>query len=135
MPSNRSGEAGKVGAAGYKAINFERKLALFDEQWTPKVVAEMNDYQFKVVKIQGDFVWHDHQDTDEAFVVLDGDLRIDFRDGSVSLSKGEMFVVPKGVEHKPCAESEVKLLLIEPRGILNTGHEGGERTAENDVWI
>ena len=119
----------------YEAINFRRKLALFDEQWKPKVIAEMNDYQFKVVKLQGDFIWHDHKDTDEAFIVLDGALRIDFRDGSVLVSAGEMFVVPKGVEHKPCAEQEVKLLLVEPRGVLNTGHEGGERTAANDDWI
>lgn len=119
----------------YKAINFKKKLGLFDEHWSPKVVAEMNDYQFKVVKIEGDFVWHDHQDTDETFIVLDGDLRIDFRDGSVDVGAGEMFVVPRGVEHKPCAREEVKMLLIEPRGVLNTGHEGGERTAQNDVWI
>lgn len=119
----------------YEAINFENKLALFDEQWTPKVIAEMNDYQFKIVKIEGDFVWHDHKDTDETFIVLEGKLRIDFRDGYVKLTKGEMYVVPKGVEHKPFAEQEVKMLLIEPRGVLNTGHEGGDRTAENDVWI
>ena len=119
----------------YRSINFRQKFALFDEQWKPKVVAEMNDYQFKVVKLQGDFVWHDHKDTDETFIVIEGDLRIDFRNGAVHVSTGEMFVVPKGVEHKPYAESEVKLLLIEPRGVLNTGHEGGERTAENDVWI
>jgi mannose-6-phosphate isomerase-like protein (cupin superfamily) len=119
----------------YKSINFRQKLGLFDKQWTPKVIAEMNDYQFKIVKLQGDFVWHDHRDTDETFIVLEGDLRIDFRDGAVHISTGEMFVVPKGVEHKPYAENEVKLLLIEPRGVLNTGHEGGERTAENDVWI
>lgn len=118
-----------------KSINFTEKFRLFDEQWKPKVIAEMNDYQFKIVKIQGDFVWHDHKDTDETFIVLDGKLRIDFRDGSVELSTGEMFVVPKGVEHKPFAENEVKVLLIEPRGVLNTGHESGERTAENDVWI
>lgn len=119
----------------YQAINFVEKLALFTEHWKPRVVAEMNDYQFKIVKIEGDFVWHDHEDTDETFIVLDGDLRIDFRDGAVNLGPGEMFVVPKGVEHKPYAASEVKLLLIEPRGVLNTGAEGGERTAENDVWI
>ena len=119
----------------YAPINFRQKFALFDEHWRPKVVAEMNDYQFKIVKLQGDFIWHDHQDTDEAFIVLDGSLRIDFRDGAVQLSAGEMFVVPKGVEHKPYAEREVRLLLIEPRGILNTGNAGGERTAVNDVWI
>jgi mannose-6-phosphate isomerase-like protein (cupin superfamily) len=102
---------------GYEAINFAKKFKLFDEQWKPKVIAEMNDYQFKVVKLEGDFIWHDHKDTDETFIVLEGDLRIDFRDGAVHLSAGEMFVVPKGVEHKPCAEREVKLLLIEPRGV------------------
>jgi mannose-6-phosphate isomerase-like protein (cupin superfamily) len=119
----------------YRSINFRKKFGLFDEQWKPKVVAEMNDYQFKVVKLQGDFVWHDHKETDETFIVIEGDLRIDFRDGAVDVSTGEMFVVPRGVEHKPNAEKEVKVLLIEPRGVLNTGHEGGERTAENDVWI
>ena len=118
-----------------KAINLQQKLALFNEHWQPKVIAEMNDYQFKLVKIQGDFIWHDHKHTDETFMVLEGQLRLDFRDGAVDLSAGEMFVVPKGVEHKPYAEREVKLLLIEPRGVLNTGHEGGERTAKNDVWI
>lgn len=120
----------------YKAINFEDKLSLFDEQWSPKVIAEMNDYQFKIVRIQGDFVWHEHKDTDEAFIVLQGNLRIDFRDGCVNLSAGEMYVVPKGVEHKPYAEEEVKMLLIEPRRVLNTGDaQVSERTAKNDVWI
>jgi len=119
----------------YQAINLRKKFGLFDEQWQPKVIAEMNEYQFKVVKLQGDFIWHDHKDTDETFIVIDGTLRIDFRDGAVHVAAGEMFVVPKGVEHKPYAEREVKLLLIEPRGVLNTGHEGGERTARNDVWI
>ena len=118
-----------------KALNFAEKLSLFNELWTPKLIAEMNDYQFKIVKIQGDFVWHDHDDTDETFIVLDGRLRIDFRDGQVELSPGEMYVVPKGVEHKPYAEEEVHMLLIEPRGVRNTGAEGGDMTAENDVWI
>jgi mannose-6-phosphate isomerase-like protein (cupin superfamily) len=117
----------------YEAINFDKKFALFDEQWQPKVVAEMNDYQFKIVKLEGDFVWHDHKNTDETFIVLEGVLRIDFRDCAVHVAAGEMFVVPKGVEHKPYAEHELKLRLIEPRGVLNTGHEGGDRTAENDV--
>jgi mannose-6-phosphate isomerase-like protein (cupin superfamily) len=119
----------------YRPINFRQKLSLFNEQWTPKVVAEMNDYQFKVVKLAGNFIWHGHKDTDETFIVIDGSLRIDFRDGAVTLRAGEMFVVPKGVEHKPYAEEEVQLLLIEPRGVLNTGDKGGERTAQNDVWI
>jgi mannose-6-phosphate isomerase-like protein (cupin superfamily) len=119
----------------YKSLNFQQKFALFTEQWQPKVIAEMNDYQFKVVKVQGDFIWHDHRETDEAFIVIERSLRIDFRDGAVHVSTGEMFVVPKGVTHKPYAEKEVKVLLIEPRGVLNTGHEGGERTAANEEWI
>ena len=119
----------------YRPINFAQKLGLIDKQWQPRVVAEMNDYQFKLVKLEGDFVWHDHQNTDETFIVLEGELRIDFREGAVILKPGEMFVVPKGVEHKPFAEREVKMLLIEPRGVPNTGGAGGERTAPNDVWI
>jgi mannose-6-phosphate isomerase-like protein (cupin superfamily) len=82
-----------------------------------------------------DFIWHDHKDTDETFIVIERDLRIDFRDGTVHVQAGEMFVVPKGVQQKPYAENEVKLLLIEPRGVFNTGDVGGERTAEQDVWI
>ena len=119
----------------YRPINFQQKFGLFDEQWLPKVIAEMNDYQFKIARLQGDFIWHDHPDTDETFIVIEGELRIDFRDGAVRIEAGEMFVVPRGVEHKPYAETEVKLMLIEPRGVANTGHEGGERTAPNDVWI
>lgn len=118
-----------------QSINLSRKLDLIAEQWSPRVVAEMNDYQFKVVRLQGDFIWHAHAETDEAFLVLDGQLRLDFRDGSVTLGSGELYVVSRGVEHKPYAEDEVKLLLIEPRGVLNTGAEGGERTAINDLWI
>ena len=119
----------------YDAINFQQKLSLFREQWQPRVIAELNDYQFKIVKLEGDFVWHSHSATDEAFIVLEGELRIDFRDGAVKLRSGEMYVVPKGVEHKPFAAHEVKLLLIEPRGVPNTGDQGGERRAPNDVWI
>jgi mannose-6-phosphate isomerase-like protein (cupin superfamily) len=119
----------------YQPISLVQKFALFSERWQPKVIAEMNDYQFKIVKVMRDFVWHSHPDTDEAFIVIEGELRIDFRDGVVRLGAGEMFVVPKGVEHKPFAEREVKLMLIEPRGVPNTGDAGGERTAANDVWI
>ena len=116
------------------AINFAEKISAISDLWQPRVVAEMNDYQFKLVRIEGDFIWHDHPETDEAFIVLSGRLRIDFRHGAVVIGPGEMAVVPKGLEHKPYAESEVHLMLIEPRGTLNTGHEGGERTARNDVW-
>lgn len=119
----------------HHAINFAQKFSLFNEQWTPKVVAEMNDHQFKIVRLEGDFIWHTHTDTDEAFLVLEGELRIDFRDGDVLLRPGELYIVPKGIEHKPYAEHEVKLMLIEPRGVLNTGDEAGGRTAQNDVWI
>ena len=119
----------------YKPININRKFETFGEQWQPKVIAEMNDYQFKIVRVQGDFVWHHHEHTDETFIVLEGNLRIDLRDGSVSLAAGEMFVVPKGVEHKPYADAEAKVMLIEPRGVRNTGEEGGGRTVETDVWV
>ena len=119
----------------YRAIDIKRKFDAFSEQWQPKVIAEMNDYQFKVVRLQGDFVWHHHADTDEAFIVLEGSLRIDFRDGSVELAAGEMFVVPKNVEHKPFAAAEAKVMLVEPRGVRNTGEQGGERTAPTDVRI
>ncbi len=95
----------------------------------------MNDYQFKLIKIQGDFVWHDHKDTDEVFIVIDGEMSIAFRDGQVKLSEGEMYVVPKGVEHKPYAEKECHLMLVAPRGVVNTGETRSELTVENNVWI
>lgn len=95
----------------------------------------MNDYHFKVAKVQGEFVWHDHPETDEMFMVLRGQLEIQFRDGNVRLNEGEMFVVPKGVEHKPVAENECHILLVEPAGTRNTGEVLSDRTAPNDVWI
>jgi mannose-6-phosphate isomerase-like protein (cupin superfamily) len=124
-----------MSAVQYQSINFADKLSQFHDRWQPRVVAEMNDYQFKIVKIEGDFIWHDHADTDETFIVLEGTLRIDFRDGAVQVSAGEMFVVPKGKEHKPYAEKEVKMMLIEPRGVKNTGSETSDREAVNDMWI
>lgn len=120
----------------FKAVNFDEKISQIDEYWKPAVVAELNDYQFKLVKLLGDFVWHQHADTDEAFIVLEGQLRIDFRDGQIMLNTGEMTVVPKGVEHKPFAEQEVKVLIVEPRGVVNTGDGAASgRTAKNDVWV
>ena len=116
-------------------INFQEKLKMFSEQWSPKIIAQMNDYHFKIVKVQGEFIWHDHPETDEVFVVLKGQLEIHFRDGKVLLNEGEMFVVPKGLEHKPVAERECQLLLVEPVGTVNTGDVVNERTAANDVWI
>jgi mannose-6-phosphate isomerase-like protein (cupin superfamily) len=135
MIAGRGRQGGRFMGMNLNAITLKEKLGLIREHWQPKVIAEMNDYQFKLVKLQGDFVWHHHTETDEAFLVIEGKLRIDFREGAVELGPGEMFVVPKDVEHKPYAEHEVKMMLIEPRGVRNTGNASGERTAENDVWI
>jgi mannose-6-phosphate isomerase-like protein (cupin superfamily) len=119
----------------FKSINFEEKLSKFSEQWAPKIIAQMNNYHFKVVKFQGEFVWHSHDDTDEVFIVLDGDMSIALREGSVALKAGEMYVVPKGAEHRPYAEKECKALLVEPAGTINTGSAESEMTAEDNVWI
>ena len=117
-------------------VNFREKLSKFSEQWTPKVIAEMNEYQFKLVKIEGVFVWHEHQDTDEAFIVIEGSMRIDFDDGSsVELDEGEMYVVPRGVRHRPCAESECRVMLVEPKGVVNTGDADSDLTAPNDEGV
>ena len=122
--------------ASMSKVNLGEKLSKFSEQWTPKVIAEMNDYQFKLVKIEGEFVWHEHLDTDEAFIVIEGSMRIDFDDGSsVELDEGEMYVVPRGVRHRPCAESECKVMLVEPKGVVNTGGADSELTAPNDEWV
>ena len=119
----------------YRSINFQGKLTKISEHWSPKIVAQMNDYHFKVVKVQGEFIWHDHPETDEVFLVLEGQLDIHFRDGKVSLNEGEMYVVPKGVEHKPVANNECQILLIEPAGTVNTGDVISEKTAPNNAWI
>ena len=119
----------------YDSINILEKFSKFQEAYSPRVVAEMNDYQFKLVRVKGEFVWHDHPDTDEVFIVIEGCLNIEFRDGVVTLESGEMFVIPKGIEHKPTATSECKIMIIEPKGVVNTGDSGTELTAENDVWV
>ena len=116
-------------------INLKEKLSKFSDHWSPKIIAEMNDYQFKLVKIKGDFVWHNHADTDETFIIVEGKMKIEFENETVELNEGEMYVVPKGVEHKPCAETECKIMLIEPRGVVNTGNTEGDLTASNDVWV
>jgi mannose-6-phosphate isomerase-like protein (cupin superfamily) len=116
-------------------INLKDKFARFSEQWSPKNVARLNDYHVKVVKLQGEFVWHSHEETDELFLVHRGEMVILLRDGEVRLGPGELFVVPQGVEHCPMAEEECEVLLIEPAGTVNTGDAGGERTAPHDVWI
>jgi mannose-6-phosphate isomerase-like protein (cupin superfamily) len=119
----------------HQAVNLRASLARFSEQWAPKVVARMNDYEFKVAKIQGQFVWHSHDDTDEAFIVVEGHMVIELRDGSVALGPGELYVVPRGVEHRPAAQEECRILLVEPRGTANTGSTGGAYTAPNDIWV
>lgn len=119
----------------HQTIDFQEKLNLFTEHWTPKIVARMNDYHLKLVKVQGEFTWHSHPETDEVFIVLDGSMQINFRDGSVTLNEGQMYVVPRGVEHKPYAAQECSLLLIEPAGTVNTGDAGGAMTAPDNTWI
>ncbi len=119
----------------YQPINLKEKLSKFSEHWSPKNIAQMNDYHFKIAKIQGEFIWHDHPETDEVFLVLHGELEIQFRDGSVTLNEGDLYVVPKGVEHRPVARNECHIMLVEPAGTLNTGDVVSERTAANDVWI
>jgi mannose-6-phosphate isomerase-like protein (cupin superfamily) len=110
-------------------VDLAQKLATFSDHWGPRAVAELNDYEIKVVKVLGDFVWHQHETTDELFLVLKGELNIDLRDRTVTVGPGQLFVVPKGVEHRPHASAEVELVLIEPRGVVNTGNAGGQLTA------
>ena len=117
------------------AINFADKFSQFTDLWSPRIIAQMNDYHFKLAKIKGEFVWHSHPETDEVFIVISGSMRIRLQDGDIKLNEGEMFVVPKGIEHKPSAEQECHILLIEPAGTLNTGDAGGEMTAVDEIWI
>lgn len=120
----------------YSPINLQQKLSLFSEQWSPKIIAQLNDYHFKLAKVQGEFDWHSHPETDEAFMIIKGELKILFRDGEVLLHEGEMYVVPKGIEHKPVADDECQIMLIEPMGTVNTGDAvDSNLTAPNDVWI
>ncbi|MFM2087677.1 MAG: hypothetical protein RLZZ237_2546 [Pseudomonadota bacterium] len=139
QPPNHSAAPSDSGQC--RAIDLIARIGQIDAHWQPRVVAEMNDYQFKVVKVLGEFPWHRHAETDETFLVLEGELRIDFRggptgDGCIVLHAGQMAVVPKGVEHKPSACAEVKMMLIEPRGVLNTGDGARcERSVENDQWL
>lgn len=119
----------------YHPLNFKDKFSKFTELWTPKILAQLDQNYLKLAKMKGEFVWHSHEDADELFVVLKGQLKILFRDGEVDISEGECFIVPKGKEHKPIAETEVHCLLIEKAGTLNTGDQGGERTVSEEDWI
>ena len=118
-----------------QAVNIAAKFAQIPAPWSPRVIAEMNDIQFKLVKLEGEFVWHEHPDTDEVFVVFEGEMEIGFRDRSVTLRAGEMFVIPKGVEHITRAARECHAMIVEPRGVVNTGTAGGAMTAPADVWV
>jgi mannose-6-phosphate isomerase-like protein (cupin superfamily) len=119
----------------HRVINLAERFTRFTEQWSPKVVARLNDYEIKIVRIQGEFVWHTHEDTDELFLVLAGELTIRMRGGEVVLSPGEMYVVPRGVEHCPVATDEVQAVLIEPTGVVNTGDAGGPLSAGHDELL
>ena len=116
-------------------INIKNKLSQFSDLWSPKIIAEMNDYQFKLVKIIDDFIWHKHDETDEVFIIISGSMDIEFRrNKTIHLNEGEMFVVPKGVEHKPVSSNGCSIMLIEPRGIKNTGDKTNQRTIDSK-WI
>ena len=119
-----------------KSINFKNKFEKFNDYWSPKVISEMNSYQFKLVKVNGEFIWHKHTDTDETFIVIHGKLTIQFRDGKVDIDEGEMYVVPKNTEHKPMALNECHIMIIEHKGVKNTGNKtDADLEAENDIWI
>ena len=118
-----------------KKVNIKQKFSKITEYWVPKVLAEMNDYQFKIAKIKGEFIWHNHKHTDEVFIVIEGDMKIEFHDKVLNLSEGDLYVVPKGEEHKPFAERECKIMLVEPKGVINTGNKIDSLTAENDQWV
>jgi len=118
-----------------KKINLASKYKRIKEHWSPKVVAEMNDYQFKLAKIKNDFIWHSHEDTDETFIVIEGKICIEFEDETVELSEGEMIVVPKGKRHRPYADKEAKIMLIEPKGVRNTGDIVSDLTSDDNQWI
>lgn len=118
-----------------KKINLQHKLALFDETWTPKIIGALNGQEVKIAKLEGDFVWHAHEDEDELFLVLEGSLVMKFADRDVKLEVGDMLIVPRGVEHMPVAEPGTSVLLFEPEGTAHTGDVVSERTVNDQKWI
>ena len=118
-----------------KKINIKQKFSKISEYWSPKVLAKMNDYEFKIARIKGEFIWHNHTETDEVFIVIEGSMKILLRGKTIQLSKGDLYVVPKGTDHKPVAEKECKLMLVELKGTKNTGSETHKLTAEDNQWI
>jgi mannose-6-phosphate isomerase-like protein (cupin superfamily) len=118
-----------------KKINLKEKFKLFKDHWSPKIIGELNNSHIKLAKLKGEFVWHKHDNEDELFLVIKGNLTIKFRDQDVHLSPGELLVIPKGVEHLPIAEKEVHVVLIEPKGTLNTGNIQNKLTHTNLEWL
>ena len=118
-----------------KKVNIKKKFSKFSEYWSPRVLAEMNDYQFKIAKIKGDFIWHNHEHTDEVFIVIEGSMKIYLKDNTIHLSEGDLYVVPKGIDHKPFAERECKIMLVELRGTKNTGNQTNKLTFKDNQWI
>ena len=118
-----------------KKINIKQKFSKFSEYWSPKVLAEMNDYEFKIARIKGEFIWHNHTETDEVFIVIEGSMKILLKGETIHLSKGDLYVVPKGIYHKPVAEKECKIMLVELKGTKNTGSETNKFTTEDNQWI
>ncbi len=118
-----------------KVINIKEKFKKFDDLWSPKIISEMNDYEFKLVKVKNDFVWHKHDETDEVFIIIEGKLFIEFQDETLELNAGEMIVIPKGTKHRPYADKLAKIMLVEKRGIVNTGDNPSNLTASNEDWV
>lgn len=116
-------------------MNLKHKLELFDDLWSPKIIENLNDYQIKLAKIQGEFTWHDHKDTDELFYVVEGEMAILLENETIALKTGDLYVVKKGILHKPVAKDACHIMLIEPKGVINTGDEKSDLTADNDIWI
>ena len=116
-------------------VNLAQKFALFDDLWSPKIVGELNGQYVKLAKIEGEFVWHHHEDEDELFLVVKGCLTIKLRDEDFTLEEGEFYIVPRGIEHKPVAEQEVHILLFEPKSTLHTGNVRSEKTVDKQDWI
>ncbi|MBN1681176.1 MAG: cupin domain-containing protein [Anaerolineae bacterium] len=118
-----------------EAVNIAQKLAKFDEHWSPRIAGELNDCYIKLARIKGEFVWHHHDDEDELFLVIKGRLTMKLRDGDVEVGEGEFIIVPKGVEHKPVAEDECHIMLLEPKTTLHTGNVESERTVTDQPWV
>jgi len=127
-------EVGKMKISNMEKINIAEKLSQIQEYWSPRIAGSLNGQHVKFAKLKGEFIWHQHDDADEMFLVLKGNLLLRLRDKDITLDAGEFFIVPKGVEHLPVAEEEVHLLLFEPAGTLNTGNVRDERTVDDPAW-